>query len=313
MKPLVYALAGAGVLVALAAGPVLGQGRPGGGGAPGGGGGGGGAVRAGGGGSSAPSGGGGASSGGGRAVSSPGSSSSGGSRATYGGSSSGSSGYTGGSAVQRGGNSGYSSPTNGSNPAVRQVYGAPGDNAVPRGARPYGGATPYTGSIIGHAVPRQAGSTNRAGRPVYSGGGGHDINWGYAPWLFAGLGFYDVLYADPYWLAGYWFPYTYGYDYDPNWDPAAEAAQGGYGYEEAGMGGLKLKVQPSSAEVRVDGYYMGTVDDFNGVFQKMELAAGPHHVDIIAPGYRSIGFDVRIEPNDVVTYRGELQPLAKQQ
>jgi len=34
-----------------------------------------------------------------------------------------------------------------------------------------------------------------------------------------GLGFYDVLYADPYWLAGYWFPYDYGYDYDSNWDP----------------------------------------------------------------------------------------------
>ncbi len=56
---------------------------------------------------------------------------------------------------------------------------------------------------------------------------------------------------------------------------------------------------------------MGVVDDFNGAFQKMELAAGPHHVEIQAPGYRSIAFDVRIEPNDTVTYRGELQLLSK--
>ncbi len=68
MKPLVYALAGAGVVIALAAGPVAGQSRP----APPGGGGGGAAVRAGG--SSGGSSGGAGSTGGGNAVSSPGAS-----------------------------------------------------------------------------------------------------------------------------------------------------------------------------------------------------------------------------------------------
>ena len=319
MKPLVYGLAGAVVLIALVAGPVAGQARPSGppGGGGGGGGGGGAAVRAGGssgGSSGGPSGGSSSSagsSGGGRAVVSSGSSG-GGSQPTYGtspssGSSYGSSGRSG--AAPRGGTSWSSNPANGNSPVVRRLYGAPGDNAVPRGARPYG-STAYVGTTVGHAVPRQPSTTTRGGRPS-RGGGGRDINWGYAPWMFAGLGFYDVLYADPYWLAGYWFPYDYGYDYDPNWDPTEAAGPGYSGDEQVGIGGLKLKVEPASAEVLVDGYYMGTVNDFNGVFQRMELTAGPHHVEIQAPGFRAIAFDVRIEPNDTVTYRGELQPLSK--
>ena len=312
MKPLVYGLAGAAVLIALVAGPVAGQGRPSGG--PGSGGGGGGAAVRAGGSSAGPSGdrsSGAGSSGGGHATySSP--SSSGGSRpasgtSTSSGPSRDSSGRTG--AAPRGGTSWSSNPANGNSPVVRRLYGSAGDNAVPRGARPYG-STPYIGPTIGHAVPRQPGTPGRPGRPPHGGGRG-DINWGYAPWMFAGLGFYDVLYADPYWLAGYWFPYDYGYDYDPNWDPTGAVGAGYSGDEQGGMGGLKLKVQPTSAQVLVDGYYMGTVDDFNGAFQKMDLTSGPHHVEIRAPGFRAITFDVRIEPNDTVTYRGELQPLSR--
>ena len=55
---------------------------------------------------------------------------------------------------------------------------------------------------------------------------------------------------------------------------------------------------------------MGTVDDFDGTFQKMELEAGAHRVEIRAIGFQTISFDVRVEPNDTITYRGELQPAA---
>ena len=109
-------------------------------------------------------------------------------------------------------------PVNGNSPRVRELYGSPGDRAVPRGSRPDGtaqmvGSTAWVGPTIGQAIPRQPGAPSRPGhRPP---GGGSNINWGYAPWIFSGLGFYNVLYADPYWLTGYWFPYGYGYDYDP--------------------------------------------------------------------------------------------------
>ena len=223
MKPLVYGLAGAGVLIALVAGPVAGQARPG----TGGGGGGGAAVRTGGssGGSSGGGGGaavrgggssGGSSGGGGAVVRSGGSSgggsssnagSSGGGQAAYSPGSSGGGSSSGGGATARGGAAWMSNPVNGNSPIVRRLYGSSGDTAVPRGARPYG-STPYVGTTLGHAIQRQPGAPIRAGRPPHGPtGGGGDINWGYAPWMFAGLGFYNVLYADPYWLTGYWFPY----------------------------------------------------------------------------------------------------------
>ncbi|HEX7487030.1 MAG TPA: PEGA domain-containing protein, partial [Vicinamibacterales bacterium] len=81
--------------------------------------------------------------------------------------------------------------------------------------------------------------------------------------------------------------------------------------DRVGRGALKLKVEPQDAEVYVDGYYMGVVDDFNGTFQRMELEAGAHHLEIRAPGFQTITFDVRIEPNETVTYRGDLQALSK--
>jgi hypothetical protein len=180
-------------------------------------------------------------------------------------------------------------PANGNSGYVREIYGSPGDRAVPRGARPNNG-----GPIVGQAVLR-------VNPPVHNppgGGGGGGGGWyPYYPYygLGFGLGYYS--FYDPYWWWGAPSFYDYGY----------------YGYysEQAGRGGLKLKVEPTSAEVYVDGYYMGTVDDFDGTFQKLELETGPHHVEIRAPGYQTITFDVRIEFNETVTYRGQLQLLSK--
>ncbi len=33
----------------------------------------------------------------------------------------------------------------------------------------------------------------------------------------------------------------------------------------------------------VDGYYVGRVDDFDGLFQRLHLASGPHRLEIRAP------------------------------
>jgi len=72
-------------------------------------------------------------------------------------------------------------------------------------------------------------------------------------------------------------------------------------------GGLRLRVEPADAEVFVDGYSAGIVDDFNGRFQRLKLAAGPHRVEIRAPGYEPLVIDVNIEPNRTTEYRGTLQ------
>jgi hypothetical protein len=71
-------------------------------------------------------------------------------------------------------------------------------------------------------------------------------------------------------------------------------------------GGLRLKVEPKQAQVYVDGYYAGIVNDFNGLLQHLDLTLGPHHVEIRAPGYQPLAFDVLIQPRHTIEYRGAL-------
>lgn len=319
MKSLFYTLAGAAVVLALAAGPADAQGRerPGGGGGGGGatGGGGGGGVRTGGGGGGGM---GGSSGGGGGAVAVPRGPSGGSSGSTYtppssGGSSSGSSGS--------GGATWRNNPANGHSTYVRDLYGSPSDRAVPRGARPNPG-----GRVVGQAMLRPELPGQRFGND--------NINWYWNPWLFTGYGAYSLFYYDPFWWNGWWGP-AYGSPYGPygygsyGYGPYGYGGYGyggygyggygygGYGYggyagdEQTGRGALKIKVEPNDAEVYVDGYYMGVVDDFDGAFQKMELEAGAHHVEIKAAGYQTLAFDVRIESNQTVTYRGTMQAISK--
>jgi hypothetical protein len=71
---------------------------------------------------------------------------------------------------------------------------------------------------------------------------------------------------------------------------------------------LRLAVTPTSAQVFVDSYYVGTVDDVN-TQRVLELEAGPHRLEIRAPQYQTLTVDVRILPLETVTYRGALEPV----
>ena len=57
-------------------------------------------------------------------------------------------------------------------------------------------------------------------------------------------------------------------------------------------------------QLYVDGYYMGTLVDFDS---GVELEAGPHAVEIRAPGFEPLGFSVNIGPGRTITYRGTLE------
>jgi hypothetical protein len=73
-----------------------------------------------------------------------------------------------------------------------------------------------------------------------------------------------------------------------------------------GSGLLRLSVTPGSGQVFVDSYYVATVDDIDAQ-RGMTLPVGPHRVEIRAPDYQTLTFDVRIDPNQTVTYRGALE------
>jgi hypothetical protein len=60
---------------------------------------------------------------------------------------------------------------------------------------------------------------------------------------------------------------------------------------------VRLEVTPRDAEVFVDGYYAGIVDDFDGVFQRLRAAPGAHDITVYRDGYRTITEHVYLMPN----------------
>ena len=119
----------------------------------------------------------------------------------------------------------------------------------------------------------------------------------YAPYYYGG--FYD-----PFWYGAYgWYgPGWYG---SPYWYPP-------YGYQRGYYGGgasLKLEVTPKNAQVFVDGYYAGVVDDFDGIFQSLDLAPGEHDVQLYLPGFRSIEQKVYLQPGKTFRVKYAMEPL----
>ena len=147
-----------------------------------------------------------------------------------------------------------------------------------------------------HATPREGEATRgkavpRGSVPPPNGGTTVIIPrvYGLYPWGFGGLGF------------GY-----YGGFYDP-WYGGDPYPRGGYQIDD--QGSLRLKVKPREAEVFVDGYYAGVVDDFDGIFQKLHLRSGPHRIEVRAPDFETLTFDVDIHRDQTITYQGELKPI----
>jgi hypothetical protein len=72
------------------------------------------------------------------------------------------------------------------------------------------------------------------------------------------------------------------------------------------VGGLQLDVEPRRAVVYVDGWYAGVVDAFSGYYRHLEIGAGWHTLEIVAPDYEPLVVDVMISPNRTTTYRSSL-------
>ena len=96
-----------------------------------------------------------------------------------------------------------------------------------------------------------------------------------------GLGHHSYYsYAYPYGYWSYGYPhYQYGYDAIYRYGPT---------------GTLRLKVRPRHAEVFVDGYFVGRVDDFDGVFRKAATDVKRAEVDRNAAHF---GADWIVFPN----------------
>lgn len=117
----------------------------------------------------------------------------------------------------------------------------------------------------------------------------------------------------PYWGygAGWYYPWGLGWGWSLYYPYYGPYAGYGYGtaYVEYNIGSVRVQMSPRSAQVYVDGYYVGIVDEFDGAFQRLKLPEGPHRIEVRAEGFRSQTFDVRVLVDHTITLRGELRPL----
>ena len=79
-----------------------------------------------------------------------------------------------------------------------------------------------------------------------------------------------------------------------------------YSYESS----IRLEVKPKEAEVYVDGYYAGIVDDFDGTFQRLHVLRGQHELTLYRRGFKSIHQNVTLAAGSTFKVKTNLDPLA---
>ena len=111
------------------------------------------------------------------------------------------------------------------------------------------------------------------------------------------------------WL-GFSVPYPWAYfgDYRPR--VYGYCPDGYYGVAPgvSYYGGASFDIQPTDADLYVDGEYVGMVGTFTPYGEPLTLMPGVHRIAIVRDGFRTMEWDVRIEPGQVIPYRGALVP-----
>ena len=100
---------------------------------------------------------------------------------------------------------------------------------------------------------------------------------------------------------------------------AASPAHAQYPYPAYPLGGgysrygddssLRIQAKPSDAEVFLDGYLVGNVDDFDGIFQRLRLRSGEHEIAIYKEGYRTIRQKVYLSPGGTFRVQHDMERL----
>jgi hypothetical protein len=111
-------------------------------------------------------------------------------------------------------------------------------------------------------------------------------------------------YYDPFWLG--W--YGYGYQYRPYPPYGPYGPYGRFGYEP--VADLRIQVTPRQAAVYVDGYLVGSVDEFDGVFQRLRAPLGEHEITIYLNGYQTIREKMLLRPYETYHIKQVMQPIA---
>ena len=118
---------------------------------------------------------------------------------------------------------------------------------------------------------------------------------------------YYRAYYRPFYAPYYFDPFFYGAYYRPfSWYPYGAVAYGPYD----GGAAVRVQVMPRDTEVYIDNYFAGTVDDFDGMFQRLHIEPGPHDVTLYHDGYRTVRQRIYIQPSGTFRVRYNMVPLA---
>jgi hypothetical protein len=122
--------------------------------------------------------------------------------------------------------------------------------------------------------------------------------------VVVGGGIYAPYYYDPFFFADPWYGFQYPYPMRP------------YGYPYGRLrpeASVRLEVKPKEAEVYVDGYYAGIVDDFDGTFQRLRVDPGDHEIELWLDGYRTVRQKVYLTPDNTFRIKYQMERLASGQ
>jgi hypothetical protein len=89
--------------------------------------------------------------------------------------------------------------------------------------------------------------------------------------------------------------------------PQTQTAIGVQTPQQANTGGMSFEITPATAELFVDDVKVGTVGQFTPSTQPLGVKAGHHHVEVRAPGYQIMSFDVEIIAGEVIPYQGVME------
>ena len=205
--------------------------------------------------------------------------------------------------AQRGGGHGGG----GGSPAVSRG-GGPAPSGNHGGGYPSGGpGYPSGGRYYGGGYYRPAYYRPYYYRPYF-----------YSPYFYSPFYtsfYFGVGYGYPYFGFGWGYPYygyygnpyfsaAYGYPYGPYPSAYPYPAYGYYGWSSA-----RIEVKPREAQVYIDGNYVGIVDQFDGVFQRLDVPPGEHDLTLYMPGYHSYTERTLFRPGEGYHYKTDLQPL----
>ena len=115
-------------------------------------------------------------------------------------------------------------------------------------------------------------------------------------------------------VGGYYRPYYYYGPLYSSWYFSPYAQWPPYGYYGRGYyddsASLRLQVSPRETEVFIDGYYAGTVDDFDGVFQRLHIEPGDHDLELYLPGHHSVQQKIYLQSGKTFSVRQTMTPIA---